>query len=155
MTPDEEFVFRIRAMKRAGISGNKPANLPATFDDLPDLRARLDRIIDVFNTFQKKPTSMTFFVLYDIEDNKVRRLLAKYLLRKGCVRVQKSVFVADTDRKIFKDICEKIAAVNEIYENQDSIIVLPIAADDIRAMRVVGQSIDWEWIAGEQNTLFV
>ena len=31
---------------------------------------------------------MLFFVMYDIESNKVRYLIAKYLERHGCTRIQ-------------------------------------------------------------------
>ena len=37
---------------------------------------------------------MNFFICYDISDDKLRLRLSKLLLRSGCVRVQKSVFVA-------------------------------------------------------------
>ncbi len=97
---------------------------------------------------------MLCFIFYDIENNKVRTKIAKYLLRKGCIRVQKSVFLAQLDRKVFQDIHTTIKKVQDLYENTDSILFLQVAEDELRSMRMVGQNIDTDLIIHGKNTLF-
>lgn len=92
--------------------------------------------------------------MYDIENNKIRTQIAKYLKKKGCVRVQKSIFLASTERATFNEIHSTIRQVQEVYDNYDSIFFVPVSVDQLRAMKVVGQSISYELILGNKNTLF-
>lgn len=97
---------------------------------------------------------MLFFIMYDIENNKVRTQIAKYLIKKGCLRVQKSIFFAETERKVFNEIHSDLKDIQELYDNMDSIFFVPVSSDQLRAMKIVGQSIDFELITGNKNTLF-
>ena len=97
---------------------------------------------------------MLFFVMYDIESDKVRRHVAKYLERKGCTRVQRSIFLADLDAADYQEIKTDLAEVQSLYDNHDSIIVCPISTDQLRAMRIIGQQIDVDIITHNRNTLF-
>ena len=82
--------------RRAGIDGHRPVNHKADdLEGLEDIGARVQRVLDIVRSDKRRPTDMLFFVMYDIESNKVRRAVAKYLLRRGCHRVQKSIFLAD------------------------------------------------------------
>ena len=40
-----------------------------------------------------KAVQMTFIKMYGIKDDKMRTEVAKYLKEKGCIRIQKSVFM--------------------------------------------------------------
>ena len=97
---------------------------------------------------------MLFFVMYDIENNKVRRYVVKYLERKGCTRVQKSIFLADLSIEQYQDIRNDLAEVQAVYENKDSILVVPISTDYLKAMKVIGQNVDIDIIMHTRNTLF-
>lgn len=97
---------------------------------------------------------MIYFVMYDIENNKVRSLISKYLLKKGCMRVQKSIFLADTDRKVYDDIRKDLHEVQQCYDNNDSILLVPVSTDEIQAMKIIGQNIDVDLILKNRNTLF-
>ena len=97
---------------------------------------------------------MTFFVMYDIESNKVRRLVGKYLLGKGCTRIQRSIFLADTPVETYNSIREDLAQVQAAYENADSIIVLPVSTDYLRLMKIIGKNIEVDVITHSKNTLF-
>ena len=97
---------------------------------------------------------MLFFVMYDIESDKVRRHVAKYLERKGCTRVQRSIFLADLDAADYQEIKTDLAEVQSLYDNNDSIIVCPISTDQLRAMCIIGQQIDVDIITHSRNTLF-
>lgn len=97
---------------------------------------------------------MLFFVMYDIESNKVRRLVCKYLQRKGGSRIQKSIFLANTPVGTFNEIKDDFAEVQAAYDNQDSIIVLSVTTDYLNMMKVIGQKIDVDIITLSKNTLF-
>ena len=97
---------------------------------------------------------MLFFVMYDIESNRVRRQIVKYLERQGCTRVQKSIFLADLPISQYEQIKSDLAEVQACYENFDSILVVPISTDYLKAMKVIGQSINVDVITKSSNTLF-
>ena len=80
--------------------------------------------------------------------------IAKYLERKGCTRVQRSIFLADLDTADYQEIKTDLAEVQSLYDNHDSIIVCPISTDQLRAMRIIGQQIDVDIITHNRNTLF-
>lgn len=97
---------------------------------------------------------MLFFVMYDIESDKVRRYIVKYLQRKGCTRVQRSIFLADLDATTYEEIKKDLAEVQAVYDNEDSILVVPISTELLRSMKVIGQNIDIDIIMNNRNTLF-
>ena len=97
---------------------------------------------------------MLFFVMYDIESNKVRTLIHKYLKRKGCTPIQRSIFLANTSMDVYEEIKADLVAVQEAYENNDSIIVLPLSTDYLRMMKIIGQKIEVDVITHSRNTLF-
>lgn len=92
--------------------------------------------------------------MYDIESNKVRRLVCKYLIREGCSRVQKSIFLADLPIDIYNKIKTDLAEIQTLYDNEDSIIVLPVSTDYLRMMKVIGKNVDIDVITHTKNTLF-
>jgi len=97
---------------------------------------------------------MTFFVMYDISSNKVRNQVVKYLIQKGCTRVQRSIFLADLDAKVYNEIREDLAAVQQAYENEDSILIVPLSTDYLKSMKIIGQNIDIDVITKCKHTLF-
>lgn len=97
---------------------------------------------------------MLFFVMYDIESNKVRQNIAKYLERKGCQRIQKSVYLANLDRAAYDQIRSDLTEVHGMYENSDSIILCQASSDELRSMDVIGQNLDLDIILKDRNTLF-
>lgn len=97
---------------------------------------------------------MLFFVMYDIESNKVRALVHKYLKRKGCTPIQRSIFLADAPLETYNSIKEDLAAVQEAYENDDSIIVVPLSTDYLKMMKIIGHKIEVDVITHSKNTLF-
>lgn len=54
---------------------------------------------------------MLFFVMYDIESNKVRYQVSKYLIKKGCFRIQRSVFLAELSHEDYSQIRSDLAEV--------------------------------------------
>lgn len=52
--------------------------------------------------------------------------------------------------KIRSDLKE----VQECYDNDDSILVVPISTDYLQAMKIIGKTIDVDIIMQTKNTLF-
>lgn len=144
----------MRKLKKSGLEGSPPAN--KRWDDGSEVEAiseRIQRILGIFNRQNGNPLRMVYFVMYDIENNKVRTLIAKYLLKKGCTRVQKSIFLADTERKIFDEIQKDLKEVQECYDNDDSILLVPVSFDLLQSMKMMGKNVDFDLILKNRNTL--
>lgn len=146
---------RLRMLSRSGLKGSPPIDrhIP-DISDMPTLQERVNTLLGIVNKPHPKTTDMLFFVMYDIESNKVRREVAKYLIEKGCFRIQKSIFLAQRERQVFDQIKADLAEVQSLYDNHDSIILCPVASDEVRSMRVIGKNVDIDIITRARNTLF-
>lgn len=89
-----------------------------------------------------------------MEDDKVRKEIAKYLKQKGCIRIQKSVFIISAGHKVFQKIFTDLKAVQEYYDNNDSIILVPFNTSDARSMKIIGKDLQINAIINKPNTLF-
>ena len=152
---------KILKVKNAGLY--LPAHLsvdPVESEDheaeqaLPDLQSRIKKILSIIQSKPIKSTEMIYMVMYDIEDNKVRTLIAKYLLQKGCIRVQKSVYMARTTPKVFQEIKESMRDIQDCYENEDSIILVPVPINTPGSMEIIGKDIQIDLLTDKPNTLF-
>ena len=76
------------------------------------------------------------------------------LTRMGCYSVQHSVFLGDLPNKKYNEIRENLTQVQETYENNDSILIVPISTDYLTSMKIIGQTIDIDIITQRKNTLF-
>lgn len=149
-----DYIAILKKLNHSGLSGSPPPNRTKGFaDDLESTEERVRRILGLVNK-NRKATNMLFFVMYDIESNKVRRYIVKYLQRKGCTRVQRSIFLADLDSTIYEEIKNDLAEVQNAYENEDSILIVPISTDYLKAMKIIGQNISLDVITRTRNTLF-
>ncbi|MDR1403384.1 MAG: CRISPR-associated endonuclease Cas2 [Tannerellaceae bacterium] len=138
----------------SGLSPNAPdLRKSVDFDELPSIDSRIEEILNIVKRKHDK-SRMLFFVMYDIENNKVRNQVVKYLLRKGCFRVQKSIFLADLEHAVYQEIKNDLAEVQACYENADSILVVPISTDYLQAMKIIGKNIDVDLVLKSKNTLF-
>lgn len=123
-------------------------------DIIEPLSVRVKRILKLADSVKRHKGKMLFFVMYDIESNKVRNYVAKYLLRNGCFRIQNSIYLAEADNSVYQKIKEDLAKVQECYDNYDSIIVLPVTTDYLNMMKIIGKEIDVDVITHRKNTLF-
>lgn len=152
--PPLSLTEQLRKLKEAQLTMPSP---PTDGDDeaaMESLDTRVKRLLGLLDRHKKEKGRMLFFVMYDIESNKVRRLVHKYLKRMGCTPIQRSVFLADTAVEVYERIKRELAAVQEAYENNDSIIVLPVTTDYLRMMKIIGQKIEVDIITHSRNTLF-
>lgn len=149
------FVEKMQKYIRSGLDGSTcPNPLKNDVEEMPSIDERVKRMLGIVNDFQRKPTNMLFFIMYDIESNKVRNQVVKYLEKKGCTRVQKSIFLADLDSSVYDTIRNDLAAVQAAYENEDSILIVPLSTDYLRAMKIIGQNINLDIITHSKSTLF-
>ena len=153
--PPLTFVEEMAKLKAASLDSNPPPNRHLSdLDELPSLEQRLKILFDIVKNKKREASRMLFFVMYDIESNKVRNHVVKYLERQGCTRVQKSIFLADLPTAKYEQIKSDLTEVQACYENYDSILVVPISTDYLRAMKVIGQTINLDVITKTSNTLF-
>jgi len=146
------FAEHLLKLYRSGLPRDKPAEIVA-IADLPSIEQRVSCILGIVN-HKHNNHRMLFFVMYDIENDKVRTQVVKYLLRKGCFRIQKSIFLADAEHVVYTQIKDDLAAVQACYENNDSIIMVPISTDYLQAMRIIGKNVDIDIVLKNKNTLF-
>jgi CRISPR-associated endonuclease Cas2 len=151
---DMGFVQKVLKLQHAGISGIRAPNRISQFDKIVDINETIHRLFNIVNITKRSQSAMIFFVMYDIESNKVRTLVSKYLEKKGCTRIQKSIFLGDLDRLIFDEIRSDLVDVQSCYENNDSIILVPISTDYLQSMKVIGKSVNVDIITKNLNTLF-
>ncbi len=149
----DEILAKIR---EAGISAvNVVRNRRgAETSDMETLDKRVKQILSLASSHHQNPGDMLFFVMYDIESNKVRRLVAKYLIRQGCFRIQRSIYLANMPVEKCEQIKNDLAEVQAAYDNADSIFVVPISTDYLKAMKVIGKALDVNIIMQSKNTLF-
>lgn len=154
--PPLTFVERMQKLAAAQIDKCNPMNVsePLPDEGLESLGMRVKKILGLTERIKKTSNRMLFFVMYDIENNKVRRLVSKYLQRQGCTRIQRSIFLADAAIEVYERIKADLAAVQAAYENKDSIIVLPVSTDYLKMMKIIGQKIEIDIITHSRNTLF-
>lgn len=149
------FIEVMRKLAKAGLKGSPQPNRPVPDDEgITTLEERVTKILGLVNTKNRPASNMIFFVMYDIQDNKVRKQVHKYLLKMGCYRVQRSVFLADLANSKYDQIRSDLTEVQEAYENEDSILIVPISTDYLTAMKIIGQTIDIDVITQRRNTLF-
>lgn len=151
-----DYIELLKKLKHSGLSSSPPPNRQQIpLDEIESIDKRVERILGLIQQKQKNPANMLFFVMYDIESDKVRRYIVKYLQRKGCTRVQRSIFLADLAASEYEEIKNDLAEVQAAYENEDSILVVPISTDLLKSMKIIGKNIDIELITHSKNTLFI
>lgn len=102
----------------------------------------------------KRSEEMYCLIMYDIEDNKMRRDVAKYLERKGCIRVQKSIFFTKLHRHLYRELMETLRKIQEAYQKNDSIILVPVGEDMLNNFTLIGRHIEFELMTQTSHTLF-
>lgn len=158
--PIKEFnlIEKVKRLRDAGFSENID-NIGSKMEDVTELMQplpeRIKLILRIINQEPIKAVNMNYLILYDIEKNKIRSLVSKYLIHKGCIRIQKSVFLMHSNHKKFDEIKETLVEINDIYENNDSIILIPINVSDARSMKLIGKNVDINQIVNQPNTVFI
>ena len=142
---------RLERMRQAGLLQN---STPLQIEAMASIPERIRTILGIIRHKPQKATTMNYMIMYDIENNKVRRMISKYLQQQGCVRIQKSVFMANSGHPQFNTIHETLKDINSFYENTDSIILVPVNVADVRSMKLIGSNVSIETLVDPPNTLF-
>lgn len=128
----------------------------AMHEELMPVDVRVEKIINLFKAAAMTPATNTLgFIMYDIEDNKIRNHIARHLEKLGYMRVQKSIFFGNINRKVHEDVYQALKEINEWYDNEDSILFLPVSNDDMSRVRLVGKNIEFQVMMETKNVLFI
>ncbi|MCQ2258607.1 MAG: CRISPR-associated endonuclease Cas2 [Bacteroidaceae bacterium] len=147
----------IRRLKDATMDTSKrirSESVRGVGDECESLEVRVRNLMGIINDKERPKDYMQFFIMYDIESDKVRTLISKYLQKRGCTRVQNSIFIADLPVKVYEQIQQDLKEVQGCYDNHDSILVVPVPAEHLRSMCIIGRDIDLDTIMKAKSTLF-
>ena len=144
---------RLQRMQKAGLLPDN-GYVALAEDALQPLPDRIKTILGIIRIHPQKATTMQYMIMYDIENNKVRRMISKYLEQQGCIRIQKSVFMANSKHPTFNVIHETLKDINSFYDNKDSIILVPVNVSDVRSMKLIGSNVNIDILVDPPNSLF-
>lgn len=100
---------------------------------------------------------MIYVLTYDLEHDRTRTRLAKYLEKISFVRIQFSVFIAEMDHTVLKKHLIKIE--NIISKSPDNtrinVFILPVSKDLIEESIMIGVAQDWNKVFFREHTIFV
>ena len=96
---------------------------------------------------------MIAWVMYDIEDDKVRTKVAKQCKQAGLYRVQFSVFLGSVDANQ-KDTLE-LQIKEQIDEEKDSVYIFPMSKNELQATVLLGKAFDKKMVTDEVKALFL
>ena len=96
---------------------------------------------------------MIAWVMYDIEDDKVRSKVAKLCKQAGLYRVQFSVFLGSIDANQ-KDTLE-LQIGEKIDVEKDSVYIFPMSKNELQATVLLGKAFDKKMITDEVKALFL
>lgn len=138
-------------------SGSSTSAGFTVMEDTPllPLSERIRKLLGILKHKPLKATEMINLIMYDIENDKVRNRIARYLIKKGCIRIQKSVFILRSPPQEAQKIYEALKDVNSYYENEDSILLVPVNSDNLRIMKIIGRQLSLSHIIDPPSTLFV
>ena len=128
--------------------------LPST-DYTEEWKPDYEQIWRLLHRNYTNPKAMNCFIFYDITDNKLRIKLAKYLLEKGAQRIQKSVFLANISKAIYNEIYETIASLEPIYDDSDSVMMVPIGEFHLAEMNMVGKDVEMSFSRSSEHVIFI
>lgn len=133
-----------------------PVSRPVQEDiNLLPLPERIKIILNIIKDKPAKSPEMIYFIMYDIESDKVRKEVAKYLIKKGAQRIQKSVYIIKHNAPEIQKIYTDLKEIQSLYENSDSIIITPVEVSSLRSMKLIGKNIDIQVLIDKPNTLFI
>ena len=84
---------------------------------------------------------MNYLLSYDISDDKSRKRVSDYLIEKGFLRIQNSVFLGEIHITKIDDILENICLL--VNKDEDSIFCVPINKEDYENIFNFGKKEDY------------
>lgn len=115
----------------------------------------LSERIKLISPIKRKLFDVIYLIMYDIENNKVRKEIADYLIKIGCKRIQLSVYMHKSNRQKYNNLKSTLAEIQSLYDNFDSIILVPIGENTIEKITIIGKEINVETLICPPSTLFI
>ena len=84
---------------------------------------------------------MNYLLSYDISNDKSRKRVSDYLIEKGFLRIQNSVFLGEIHITKIDDILENICLL--VDKKEDSIFCIPINKEDYKNIFNFGKNEDY------------
>jgi len=153
LTPEQELLHFYKAYINHPTANNYSPNNDHELQLLP-LSQRISSLLNIF----KKPNNkyqFMYLIMYDIEVNKIRTQIAKYLIRSGAIRIQKSVYLISTDNARIQTIRSNLKYIQGIYDNEDSIIIMPVSKDILTKAEFIGKEIYLNHLSDPDSTLIL
>lgn len=100
---------------------------------------------------------MNYLISYDIQEDNLRLKVSKFLLKRGCERIQKSVFVSmEMSNKEFKTFEQKLGdLVKNKFQSSDSIWVVSIPRQQLEESLCLGSRTALDSFLEEEFFYFV
>lgn len=96
---------------------------------------------------------MIAWVMYDIEDDKIKNKVAKLCKQTGLYRVQFSVFLGTLDNNQ-KDVLEM--QIEELIDKEkDSVYIFPMSKNELQATVLLGKAFDKDLVTDQVKALFL
>lgn len=95
---------------------------------------------------------MAHLISYDIENDKLRTRLAKMIIGRGAIRIQKSVFFADLSAQKTADLLVMLQDLAEELKTGDNIIVIPMYESVLEKMIIIGENLRFDEAINPPNT---
>lgn len=150
MSTPRKYLERHNDLKHAGLLlRSRGYFMPGTDKTTPQI---IEAIL-IFMAKSKSTHNRTYMAMYDITSNRIRRLVAKYLEEKGFVRIQRSVYLANLNTKQYTSVAQDILEMNAMYENNDSIIFMPINDGVLAESRFIGRELDFQLATNPPSSL--
>jgi CRISPR-associated protein Cas2 len=96
---------------------------------------------------------MIVWVLYDIEDDRIRSKIAKFCKQAGLYRVQFSVFLGSLDKNQKDGLELQIEELIDI--EKDSVYIFPMSKNELQATALLGKAFDKKMVTDEVKALFL
>ncbi len=98
---------------------------------------------------------MAHLICYDITGNTLRSKLGNKIIEYGLDRINKSVYLGTVKEGELKKLETWLSdQITKSGEPQDSLIIIPVNAQQIHQMRVLGRNdLDKEELSGDKTTL--
>ena len=100
---------------------------------------------------------MPHLICYDISNNSLRTKLGRKIIESGLDRINKSVYLGSISESSLTTLEQWLAnLLQQKGAPQDSLIVIPVGADQIQRMRIYGHNeLDKDELSGDKSTLIL
>ncbi len=98
---------------------------------------------------------MNYFIAYDITHNRLRRKTIQVLMRYGCVRVQKSVFIGtQVSPADIRALTKELEKLLEKGEDTDAVMCIPIERNLLQQAHLIGDKIPFKQAIAQPDIQF-